>query len=312
LNTKPVSSMKAMVYQRYGEPDVVHLQELEKPVPDDHEVLIKIHATSVTAGDCRMRSFTVPQWQWLPARLYLGVFRPRRKILGMELAGVIEAIGKNVTRFKVGDAVFASTFEVNFGAHAEYKSMPEDGLIVLKPGSMSFAEAAVVPSGGITAYHLIQKANIQSGQQVLIYGASGSVGTFAIQLAKYYGATVTAVCSTSNLNMVKSIGADHVIDYTREDLMQLTVRYDIVIEAVGKLSAAQAKKILKPQGQFVDVISLSAKLATQDLLFLKTLIEEGKIKSVIDRCYPLEEIVQAYHHVDKGHKQGNVVINVTA
>src|SRR5688572_11622569 len=166
-----------MVYERYGEPEVVHLQTLEKPIPADNEVLIKIHATSVTSGDCRMRCFTFPQWQWLPARLYLGMFQPRRKVLGMELAGIIEAIGKNVSRFKLGDAVFASTFEVNFGAHAEYKTMPEDGLIALKPSSMSFEEAAVLAGGGITAYHLIQKAHIQTGQEVLIYGASGSVGT---------------------------------------------------------------------------------------------------------------------------------------
>ena len=219
--------MKAVVYTHYGPPEVLRIAEIAKPVPKDDEVLIKIHATTVTVGDTRMRSFTVPRGRWLPARLYLGIFRPRRAILGMELAGEVEAVGQNVTRFKPGDPVFASTFEVGFGGYAEYKCLAEDGLLAIKPITLSYGEAAASVGGGVTALRCLKRANIQPGQQVLVYGASGAVGTNAVQLAhNLLGAEVTGVCSTANLDLVRSLGAAHVLDYTRQDFTQQGRFYD--------------------------------------------------------------------------------------
>jgi NADPH:quinone reductase-like Zn-dependent oxidoreductase len=307
--------MKAIVCTKYGPPEVLQLKEVKKPIPRDNEVLIRVHATTVTRGDVRMRSFTVPLAQWLFARIYLGILKPKRAILGMELAGEIETIGKNVTRFKVGDPIFASTFEENFGGYAEYKCMPEDGVIALKPVNLSFEEAAAAVGGGMVALRCLQKGNIHHGQKVLIYGASGAVGTNAVQLArKHFGAEVTGVCSTANLELVRAIGANKVIDYTQEDFSQNGATYDVVFDAVAKIPSSYAKKALKKTGIYLnvhkDTHTNSGHIGIQELLSLKEMIEAGKLKPVIDRCYPLEQIVEAHQYVDQGHKKGNVVINV--
>lgn len=302
--------MKAVLYTKYGAPDVLHLEDVEKPVPKDNEVLIKVHATTVTAGDVRMRSFNIPSWQWLFVRVYLGIIKPKRPILGMELAGEVVSIGKDVTLFCKGDQIFASTVSADFGGYAQYKCFPEDGMLAIKPTNMTFEEAAAVPVGGPTALRFFRKGNIKSRQKVLIYGASGSVGSFAVQLAKYFGADVTGVCSTSNLEWVKALGADKVIDYTEEDFTQGDETYDFIFDAVGKVSSSKSKRALSKDGVFLSVLTSSDKERIEDIIFIKELIEAGKVRTVIDREYPLEQIVEVHRYVDKGHKKGNVVIKV--
>lgn len=323
--------MKAVICTKYGPPDVLRLEEVEKPTPGDNEVLIRIYATSVTAGDVRIRGFDVPFLFWIPFRITLGFRRPKKPILGVELAGEVELVGKKVTRYKVGDQIFGAPPWLSFGTYAEYACLPEAGILSTIPHNMSYEEAAPVPFMGIGALYFLRKGNIRKGQKVLIYGASGAVGTYAVQLAKYFGAEVTGVCSTGNIDMVKSLGADKVIDYTKEDFAKKREKYDVIFDTVGKGSFSGSIKSLKKNGVYLQanpgfcqmirgiwtsvmtgkkVIGGTASASEQDLIFMKEVIETGKLKTVIDKRFPLDQIVDAHRYVDQGHKKGNVVITV--
>lgn len=305
--------MKAIVCTQYGPPEVLQLEEVEKPVPKNNEVLIKIFATTVTASDCIVRGFKLPALSviGIMMRLVIGFTKPRNPILGMVLAGEVESAGKDVKRFKRGDQVFTINV-MRFGTYAEYICLPENEVIAPKPSNLTYEEAAAIPYGGMLALHYLRKGNIQSGEKVLIYGASGANGTAAIQLAKHFGAEVTGVCGTTNLGLVKSLGADAVIDYTKENFTDRNEQYDFILDAVGKKKSSKFnfKKALAPNGRFISVDDGSPKFRTEDLVLLRELVGAGKLKPVIDRSYPLEQIVEAHRYVDMGHKKGNVVITV--
>jgi NADPH:quinone reductase-like Zn-dependent oxidoreductase len=328
--------MRAVVWTEYGPPEVLQLREVEKPSPKDNEVLIRIYATTVTAGDCEMRSLQFPIVLSLPMRLWHGFLRPRENaIMGTELAGEVEAVGKDVKQFKEGDPVFGST-GMGLGANAEYICLPEEpgdteGGVAIKPTNMTYEEAATVPFGGRDALHFLRLANLQPGQRILINGAGGSIGTFAIQLAKLFGAEVTAVDSTAKLDMLRSLGADHVVDYTQEDFTQSGEVYDVIFDVVGTVSFSRSARSIKESGTYLlanplrsqmvrgpwtrmtsskKVVMQTASGTIADLVYLRELIEAEKIRTVIDKTYPLEQIVDAHRYVETGQKMGNVVITV--
>ena len=322
--------MKAVICTKYGAPEVLKMAEIEKPTPKANEILIKIFATTVTVADCRVRGFVVPKSFRLPAKFMLGFSKPKQPVLGGELAGIVENAGKNVTKFKIGDEVFA--FSGHFlGAYAEYICMKENDCVALKPENLSFEQAAALTFGGITALYFCQKANISKNQKTLIYGASGSVGTYAVQIAKYFGAKVTGVCSTENLEWVKNLGAENVIDYTTDEWLSLNEKFDVVFDAVGKMNIEKVIEITKPQGRYIhtvatpiDEIGLRRKLSKpkikliggtynanlEQIKLIRKLAEENFIKPVIDRQYSFDEICLAHEYVDKGHKKGNVTIKI--
>ncbi len=317
--------MKAIELTKYGAPEFLQMTEVEKPSPKDNEILIKIHATSVSSGDARMRRADP-----YIIRLIFGFKRPRKAVLGVVVAGEIEAVGNSVSNYHVGDQVFGSS-GMNFGAHAEYVVVKEDAVLAQKPANITYEEAAAIPFGATASMHFLRIAKIQQGQKVLIYGASGALGTMAVQLAKNYGAEVTAVCSTSNIELMKSLGADEVIDYTKEDFTKNGKIYDVIFDTVGKSSIRKALRSLKKEGQLLlasagigtiiggsirsmfmskKIVSGVIKETTEDMNFFKQEIENGKLKAVIDRIYTLKQIVEAHTYVDQGHKKGNVVIAI--
>ena len=323
-------SMKAFVYERYGPPEVLQLKEVGKPVPKDDEVLIKIHATTVTSGDWRVRSLNVPVGFRIISRLIFGITKPRQPILGTELAGEIESVGNGVSKFKVGDPVFAFS-GARMGCHAAYKCMPENGPVALKPPNLTYGEAAALSFGGTTALDFFRRGQLQSGEKVLINGASGGVGTAAVQLARFLGADVTGVCSTANMELVKSLGAAHVIDYTKADFTQGGDTYDVIVDTAGTAPYDRSKGSLNEGGRLLlilaglpdmlpipwvaltsskKIIAGPAAERTEDLRFLAELAKAGAYKPVIDRRYPFEQMAEAHHYVDTGRKRGNVVVTL--
>jgi 2-desacetyl-2-hydroxyethyl bacteriochlorophyllide A dehydrogenase len=322
--------MKAMIWTKYGPPDVLQLQEVEKPSPQEKEVLIRVHAATVTAGDCEIRSLKLPILFRVPIRLYAGFIKPKRiTILGQELAGTVEGVGSQVTRFKEGDKVFAPSF-FRFGAYAEYVCLPET-YPVLMPVNMTFEEAATIPTGGVNGLHFLRAANLRPGEKLLINGAGGSIGTYAVQIAKAFGAQVTAVDSAEKLDMLRSTGADHVIDYRQEDFTRSGETYDVIVDVAGKSPFSSSVEVLKPGGRYIlgnanlvnmvrarwapmtagkKVVVALANYQPEDYITLKELIEAGKIKPVIDQRYPLEQTAEAHRYVEAGHKKGNVIILV--
>jgi len=309
--------MKAVICTKYGPPEVLQLKEVEKPIPKDNEVLIKIYATSVTASDIFIRSSDLPVRFLIPMRIMLGLTKPRKSIIGIVLAGEIESTGKNIKRFNTGDQVYGLT-GFGLGAYAEYKCMQETdsmhGCLAIKPTNITYEEATVAAYGGLLAFQYMEKGNIQREQNVLIYGASGTTGTTAVQFAKYLGAKVTAVCSTTNLDLVKSLGADAVLDYTKVDALDSDVHYDFILDAVGKMKKSKlkeaCKKALAPEGKYVSIDDGNLLLDSKRLTFIKELIEAGHIKPIIDKCFQIEDIVEAHRYVGKGHKKGGVVIKI--
>ena len=322
--------MKAIVCEYYGSPDALHLREVPKPIPKTHEVLIKVHATTVTMGDCEIRKFNIPALFWLPLRLIIGITKPRKGIFGQELAGEVEAVGQGVTQFKKDDPVFAPT-TMYLGAYAQYISLPQKYLTKFVPDNMTFDEAATIPTGGINGLHFIRKSNIQPGEKVLINGAGGSIGTYALQLAKSYGAVVTCVDSGIKLEMLRQLGADEVIDYAQTDFTGNDKKYDVIIDVIGKSSYSRSVKALKPRGRYVlgnpslsgmlrgmttsmasdkKIIFQIAAYKPENLMLVRDLIESKKLKPVIDKRYRLEEVAEAHRYVDAGLKAGNVVITV--
>ena len=296
--------MKAIVYEKYGTADVLNLTEIDKPIPKNDEILIKIISTSVSAADWRLRKANP-----FLVRIFNGLFKPKRvKILGFEISGIVEKTGKNVSGFKKGDAVFAYC-GLKFGGYAEYLCLKETDIIEQKPENMSFEEAATTPLGSLTALYFLQKVNVSNGQKILIYGASGSVGTFAIQLAKYFGAKVTSVCSQKNIDLVKSLGTDYSIDYTTTDITSLKEKFDVIFDAVGKISKSDFRKILSHNGRFVSVKSQS-RPTQNDLHFIKMLIESENLISIIDKTYKLKDIREAHRYVEQFRKRGNVAVLV--
>lgn len=307
--------MKAMVTTKYGPPEVLQIQEREKPSPEANEVLVKIHATTVSVGDVRMRSFDVPRAQWLIARLFLGFRKPKKDILGMEFAGEVVGVGSDVTKFKVGDRVFASAFWAGLGGYAQYKCIAEDGMLGIIPENMSYEEVVPILGGGVTAAKVLKNRNIQSGQKVLIYGASGNVGTYAVQIAKHFGAEVTGVCSTTNVELVKSLGADFVIDRKKENFADSGEKYDIVFDAVDKMESSQRKVALNETGVYLNVNKDTGSMGKSHdnieyLVFVEELLRAGKLKSVIDKTYPFEKIPEGHTYVETGRKRGCVVVTV--
>jgi NADPH:quinone reductase-like Zn-dependent oxidoreductase len=331
--------MKAIECTKYGPPDVLQLKEVARPTPKDNEILIRVHATSVNFGDLMARNFkaisphefNMPLLFWFMSKISLGSKQPKKTILGNEFAGEVEAVGKDVKRFKQGDKVFGYP-GLSFGAYAEYLCMPDDGVLAIKPANMTYEEATVVPYGAIMALNLLRKVNIQPGQKVLVNGASGAIGSAAVQIAKHLGANVTGVCSTKRLEFVKSLGADRVIDYTKEDFTQDRESYDVIFDILGKGQFASCKNSLKPNGIHLfasfkmkqvfqmlwtsmtggkKVICAIAPGSIEDLFSVKELIEAGKIKAIVDRCFPLEQAAEAHRYVETGHKKGNVVISVS-